>query len=289
MTTSTRVYMFALAVADSMVCVCSCLVLSVGLTDFMTMLAFTSIISASLTFSMFLLVFVSIERLVAVKRPHTFSMNPRRAKKYIIIIVVVATIFTTLTTVAMLMGYDKFIKIACSCMSVSCTLILITCYTLMAAALLKKVRVSRNQVGVLSVTRSSQPETSRAVIARVDYATRGNYPGSSNISMTVKANEESNARTSVPVTGINKITNVNQANAFKNVLMLCIITIVFLACWVPVWLSYMDVYMSTVEKRSIMVNSAVNPFIYGVASSLFREDVRQFYRLTRVKLCACCL
>ena len=71
MTTSIRVYMFSLAVADSLACFCVVLFLSVGVTDLVTMLAFSSVINTSLSFSMFLLGFVSIERLVAVKRPRT--------------------------------------------------------------------------------------------------------------------------------------------------------------------------------------------------------------------------
>ena len=104
MTTSMRVYMFALAVADLVVCVCQYLALCDN--DFVATLAFSYIISTSTTFSMFLLVFVSIERLVAVKRPHSFSMDPQRAKKYMIIIVVAATIFTAVKDVTKFMRYD---------------------------------------------------------------------------------------------------------------------------------------------------------------------------------------
>ena len=57
-------------------------VLFLGVTNLATKLAFSSIIYTSITFFMFLLVFVSIKRLVAVKHPHSFSMEPQRAKKY---------------------------------------------------------------------------------------------------------------------------------------------------------------------------------------------------------------
>ena len=285
MTTSIRVYMFSLAVADSLACFCVVLFLSVGVTDLVTMLAFSSVINTSLSFSMFLLGFVSIERLVAVKRLHTFSMDPQRAKKYIIIIAVAATIFITLTTVATLMRYDRFVRISASCVSVSCTCIMITCYTLMAAALLKKVRASRKQVGVLSVTRSSQQGTSRTVIAAVDTAC-SNDPGPTNISTMVKGNVHHGATKSVAAIATSNITT-NQAKAFKNVMKLFIITRVFIASWVPIWLMQMGVYISEAVRRSMIANYVVNPFIYSVASVQFREDVRQFYRQTRVKLSAC--
>jgi len=37
-------------------------------------------------------------------------------------------------------------------------------------------------------------------------------------------------------------------------------------------------------RRSFIINSFVNPFIYGVASAMFREDVREFYRHSRDKV-----
>ena len=287
MTTSTRVYMFALAVADSSVCVCAFFVLFIGVTDLVTKLACSSVIDTSITFSMFLLVFISIERLVAVKHPHSFTMEPQRAKKYIIIIVVVATIYRIVSGVSKFMRYGMFVRISESCVSVSCTFTMITSYTLMAAALLKKVRASRNQVEVLSVVRSLQPGTSHTVISTVDGAVRANDPGHSNIFTNVKGVAQNSAPKSVSVTATNKIIT-KQAKAFKNMLMIFIITIVFIACWVPIWLMNMGVYISAAVRRSMIINSVVNPFIYGVSSALFREDVRQLYRQARMKLASYC-
>ena len=286
MITSTRVYMFALAVADLMVCLSPCLYLSTLVTGVVATLSFYYIINTSITFSMFLLVFVSIERLVAVKRPHTFSMDPQRAKKYVIIIVVAATIFMILTTVARLMRYNRLVIISISFVSISCAFIMITCYTLMAAALLKKVRTSQNQVGVLSVTRPSKPGTSHELISTVDDAAQANAKGPSSSSTKVEVNMQNSATKSVPVTATSNVIT-NQSKALKNVTMLLIITIVFIACWVPAWLTQMGICISTALKRSMIANSVVNPFIYGVASAQFREDVRQFYLQTRSKLSAC--
>ncbi|KAI0227046.1 hypothetical protein LSAT2_022498 [Lamellibrachia satsuma] len=286
MITSTRVYMFALAVADLVVCVCPCLFFSTPVTDKEANLSFSFIINTSITFSMFLLVFVSIERLVAVKRPHTFSMDPQRAKKYVIFIVVASTIFMILMTVANLMSYNLVVAISASFVSISCSLIMTTCYTLMAAALLKKVRPSQNQVGIQSVSRPSKPGTSHKVISPVENAAQANDPGPSNISTKLEGNVQNSAAKSMPVTATSNIIT-NQSKAFKNVTMLLIITIVFIICWVPTWLTQMGVNISTALKRAMIANSVVNPFIYGVASAQFREDVRQFYRQTRIKLSTC--
>ena len=64
-------------------------------------------------------------------------------------------------------------------------------------------------------------------------------------------------------------------------------TVIFIVCWLPFWLYSMDVPFVHHLKNVYVVNSVINPFIYGVSSAMFREDVRQFYRQTRVKLLAC--
>ena len=107
------------------------------------------------------------------------------------------------------------------------------------------------------------------------------------MSTKVNGNVQNSATKSMPVTATNNLIT-NQAKAFKNVTTLVIITVIVIACWVPMWLIYQGAYMSTEIKRSILTNAADNPFIYGVASELFREDVRQVYGQTRVKLVACC-
>ena len=72
--TSTRLYMLALAIADLVVCI-------IGVV--WTIVEFSIIsqeitrwfLHMSLAFSTLLLSFVSIERLIAVRRPHSFSLN----------------------------------------------------------------------------------------------------------------------------------------------------------------------------------------------------------------------
>ena len=95
MTSSTRVYMFALAIADSAVCV-SGIVVSVGFSDIVTNLILIGTVNVFTTFSMFILTFVSIERFIAIRRPHTFSLHPLRAKKYLGYITLATGIFEIL-------------------------------------------------------------------------------------------------------------------------------------------------------------------------------------------------
>ena len=60
-------------------------------------------------------------------------------------------------------------------------------------------------------------------------------------------------------------------------MLLFIVTVVCIACWLPQWIVYVGLRVTPTELRRLFVlNFAVNPFIYGVASSVFRNDVKVF-------------
>ena len=286
MTTSTRVYMFTLAVTDSVVCI-SGIALKFATHDFVTKKVFEKSFGLAATFSVLLLVFVSIERLIAVRHPHSFSMDPKRAKKAVIIILIPATLIRIVIDISYVMRYTRFVDVFEICVLFCSALIMITCYTLMAIELLKKVRASLTQVGVQSVTRSIVLRTSKSVISTVADSEHSCNPGPSNLPTIAEANVQSGAKKSAPVTSTQKKTT-KHTKTFKSVFLLFIITITFIACWLPLWLSNMGVVIPPQWIGLFILNSVVNPFIYGVASAMFREDVRQFYRQTRVKLSACC-
>ena len=155
----------------------------------------------------------------------------------------------------------------------------------MAAALLKKVRASRKQVGVLSVTPSSLEGTSRTVIAAVDTAC-SNDPGPSNISTMVKGKVHHGATKSVAAIATSNI-KTNQAKAFRNVMMLFFITIVFIACWVPIWLMQMGVYISEGSETINDSKLCCQPFhlrrrqctVPGRRATVLPPDTNQTVRL----------
>ncbi|KAI0236735.1 hypothetical protein LSAT2_012720 [Lamellibrachia satsuma] len=342
MTTSTRVYMFALAVADSAVCVCG-IVLSATQDGLVKKEAILYVINLSILFSSFLLVFVSIERFMAIRRPHSFNVNAQRAKKALIIIAVIATVGTSVNTVAKLYRYDQFKRVYTVCVALVCISAMATFYILMAVALLLRARTSRNQIAVLRGTSihdsgPSQPGSSRRFtesqqpnagysnmttkmkhVRSVENAVCVVDLGSSNVTMDVKvikAVEEvahpvglgpsnvftkveetsvsASSRTTIPGAGTSaSLTNTNktvakQTKTSANVALLFIITIVFVFCWLPGSLIKLAIPIPVGLQRLIVVNSVVNPFIYCVASAIFRKDVRQFLRQMRGKLFDCC-
>ena len=317
MTTSTRVYMFALGVTDSAVCL-SGIVMSTALMNLITTLLFMFAISTSIIFSMFLLVFVSIERLIAVRHPHSFNMKSKRAKKALLIIAMSAVVYTTLTLIAGIKQYKQFNRVSGMCVQFGSVLIMVTCYTIMATTLVIKARASRNRIATVNMTASSDQGSSHmfrkvklftfvdslvrkhktgaaSVTKSVDNSVCPVDPGPSNVlSKQEYTSDVNRARTNIPEastsTHVNSTTKTvaRQTKTFSNITLLFIITVVFIVCWLPQWLYGAGVHIAVEARRVFVLNSVVNPFIYGVASAMFREDVRQFYHCTRVKLSACC-
>ena len=269
MTTSTRVYLFALAVADTAICI-SGIVLSLMFDVTRSLVAAVIsliILVVAVTFSMVLLVFVSIERLVAVRRPQTFDMNPTRAKTCILVLFFIAVLFTIVHGLATYMNYTVFVTFIRTSFLTASALIMVTCYTLIGATLLKKVMTSRKQIADINIQlsgQSSNPTNSKITVAIV----------------------QSDVTQSPSVTNVTRIT-AKQTQNVKSIALLFIITVVFVVCWMPGVLRVLGVKVSQDVTHLYVFNSVVNPFIYGVASAMFREDVRQFYRQTRAKFSAC--
>jgi len=284
MTTSTRVYLFALAVADTSICVGG-IVLTASLTNVFTQMIIILITSLAINYSVVLLTFVSVERFLAVRRPHSFTMNPRRAKTALIIIALYVIVFTALQgALVAFTGRMIFHAISQFCFVFCSTTVMIICYTLMAYELLKKKRHSRRKVGVHNVAYLAEPGGSKVTSASNDTALRGNRGPS-----TVSAVTE-NIKTAATKSAVPKTTNTlakKKAKNVKSVFLLIVITVVFVVCWLPSWLRTVIVSIPVDVTPVFVLNSVVNPFIYGVASGMFREDVRLFYRKTRVKLTAC--
>ena len=104
--------MFALAVADTAICM-SGVVISLAFNHVLMKMIFQYVLNVAIMFSILLLVFVSIERLIAVRRPHTFNMNPRRAKIHLFMfllctsLLIIATGWPSIWNIHMLMLFQK--------------------------------------------------------------------------------------------------------------------------------------------------------------------------------------
>ena len=316
MVTSTTVYMFALAVADMTICICDMFenTKSFGRG---TKKLFVTTNDVVVTFSVFLLVFVSVERLLAVMRPHRFSLDALRAKKALVAITVTASVHSSITFVADNKNCILFERYFRLCVLVLCVLIMVVCYIAIAVTLLKKAK--RNRVGILpgwySTKASPSNQSTKADNTGAEIVVR--QPGEAPQHHTryeVKANAHANATgrphdpgpsclstngkaiTGIEMpayTGCSKTCSapvqchVNNAathvKTYRILSMLFVITVVFVVCWMPVALANIGVSVNEGVRRMYLLNSVINPFIYRATSAMFREDVRELYLQIRTK------
>ena len=99
MTTSIRMYMFALAIVDLIVCIYG-IVLATDTFDYVLFSFATFFAYMSTLYSMYLLAFVSVERLLAVRHPYKFSVSVHRAKRALVAITTVVCMCWRTSTIS---------------------------------------------------------------------------------------------------------------------------------------------------------------------------------------------
>ena len=260
--------MLALAIADLVVCITGVV---------WTIVEFSSIsqeitrwcLHMSLVFSTLLLSFVSIERLMAVRRPHSFSLSPRRAKWALVAIALMGAFYATVLSVARVKDYELLTCIFIASVTVSSVVVMIGCYSVMAMTMQMKARAAHRNIGVARGT---------------------SLPGSASVTtVTMELNNvtppsDVTSRKIFPESVAKSIT-MKPAKTYKSVSLLFIITAVFIACWMSQWLSDVGFRIPSTAKHVYILNSVVNPFIYSAVSGMFRDDVRLFCRTMRSKTC----
>ena len=261
MTTSTRVYMFALAAVDSITCIASAsLAIHVPIATFLLMSARFSVM-----FSVFLLAYLATDRFKAVMRPHTFTLSASRAKLALVVIALVAAACTAVIWVSDALNYELFRNTFVICITMSSVAVMVVCYVVMAIKMLKQLKTIRTRVG-FQVGAQDTITTTSSVMATV-----------TNVNGITSKQNTTAVRTSAK----------GQTHVYKDMMLLFTITAVFVACWTPIWLLSVGVYVPKTLKSTIILNSAVNPFIYSVISKMFRSDVRHFWRKARATLASC--
>ena len=256
MTTSTRTYMFALGIADTIICLFYTVMHTVHLGRIGILIGIY-VFKASVMFSTLLLAFLATERCLAVAQPHKFTLKVGRAKTAIAVIGVFAICYGIIVTAVQVFDLERLHLILTTGFVNVGMLIVLTSYSVMAAILLRRVRAARRSIGVIATTRT-----------RADGVSSNPGP-----SVTGK-----------PPTA----TQTKAAQVQRGTLSLFVVTAVFVLCWLPFFMKTYGLPISAEVKRMYTINSVVNPFIYSFLSPMFRSDVRQFYRETRARLATCC-
>ena len=265
MTTSTRVYMFALAVVDLVVCVCGIILTGVKIGQVL-MYVVDVASEVSLIFSVFLLVFIAIERLVAVRSPHTYSLCVIRAKKALAVNAAVTGVAVLMHQMLKISRHAVLLKLYEVSVFLSCLLVLSICYIMVAVTLIKKAWSARAKV-------ESQGEAFR------------NAPGPSGNTAPFTISENKDCSSSLRETAyVSSPNTVGQKpkQQFKGLSVLLVVTVAYIASYIP------NLVSSSKEVLNfVMVHSVINPFIYSFMSGMFRNDTRQFSRKIRLKLTEC--
>jgi hypothetical protein len=137
------------------------------------------------------------------------------------------------------MKFTKFGDILKISVLIVSALIMVTCYALIGLTLLKTAMTSRNQITGISV----------------GVMTHNNCP--SNVTLTC-SNKQNDVTQSTSANAIAKL-KAKQAKQLKSMSLLFVITVVFVACWLPTWISTKGVNVSKNVTRIYVVNSVFKP------------------------------
>ena len=199
-------------------------------------------------------------------------MSVQRAKTALVGVLAGATSFTVAMNVPRYMGHDMIVRIVRLTVLIASVIIMITCYAAIATAL------ARNALNSRIVGTGSRVQTSSETPA-----------AKTEVQPSVQTTEKPTAQSGIGDAGQSGSlktakVSVQQVKTQKNILLLSIITAIFVVGWIPLWLSLVGVSLPYGSTRAVIINSVLNPFIYGLVSSTFRDDVRLLYRKTRVTL-----
>ena len=264
MTSSVRVYMFALSVVDLITCI-NGIVLSIAPVDHMAMVLVFYAGDISIAFSTFLLAFIAIERILAVRRPYAFKCSARRAKNTLVVIALASVACAAVLELARLLRCHLLARVFPMVITVPAIDVMIVCYVLMGITMFKKKRAARSTIGVQFASQSHGLHARSIGVNTVSistvFATRpGDVPKAT--------------------------TTTNQTNTYKSVTLLFTITAVYIVCWMPLWLHYAGLSVPVEIRGVFLINSVANPFIYSVVSAMFRSDVKFVFRQIRFRLLA---
>ena len=275
LTTSTKVYMFSLALVDATIClgaVTGSRTERLG-TVFRTGIVY--IVTTAAAFSMYMLAFVATERYVAVKRPHAFSLSSRRATIAVILIGIGSAIYAAVVVAAKVLLLDLTLMILRIFVVTSTVVVIVVCYVMIAALLWIRARDKAKRGKASQVA----PEIKLSIIHR----------GS--------ATQEATVASAFPTASGSRVAPCVQATVASTVVahkktqgtlsLVFGITALYIFCWLPFWLYSIGVPMHTQLIRLYLLHPILNPLAYNFLSPMFREDLRHFCLETRTKLLSC--
>ena len=268
--------MFALALADVAICISYATTTAMGpaMKHHAVYKNIWSVFNYGVEFSLMVLTVIAVERYWSIARPHSFTFSPRRGK---VALVLSALIAMATLIVMRLFKQNHFEKTATLHMMLKlgfCTLVIIIMYTLLARELLLRIRRKKTQLHPSAIS-------TVAINTQHNGETQQNVATTSTEPTLRPTTEPSTSRMSVHPITKKRTSSLKHTQETKAALMLFVVTVVFLACWVPVWLRALGATVPGVLVRVYVIQSVVNPVIYVCMSGAFRDDVIQFFASCR--------
>ena len=274
LTSSVRMYMFTLALTDVIICFSYAATTAMGASRMKDpiYLIIWALFNYSVEFSLLVLTVTAVERYWSIARPHSFTFSPRRGK--VALVTTAALALATLVAIKVFTAFHlkKTAKFHMMIHLGLCTLIILVMYTLLGRKLLLRLRRRKTQLKPLTASVATTRTTDGVPPTGVTMLSISQTPSSHQLTAGPSSSSRVSPRATTNTAAANK-----QTQEAKAALMLFVVTAVFLACWVPVWIELVGVKLPRDVLRVYVIQSVVNPAIYGCMSKAFRDDICQFF------------
>ena len=230
-----RVYMLALAIVDTIICMFYIVFSSIEIflvsDNIMEIRCPFSIYNVAfctcLTYSIFVLTLISIDRYLAVQSPIKHRTRARKFRVALVTLPLLSLVVSTILALLEFLWIPYLNEIAALLPFLTCSIIIIIMYTLLSWKL---------------YTRQKKRET---VVA------------------------------SIVVSPVPRPTPPHRNGKLEKLAKtLFIVTVAFLVSWVPFWLVTLGVGLPCALKETFILNSAMNPIIYAFMWEPFRVDIQ---------------
>ena len=297
---STKMYMVALAVADTTSCIMYLtrmlmLKLNSHSTSCTIILIAAYFLGITMTYACHILAFVAIERCLSVTKPNLVRLSTNRAKMLCVFAVPIAIlesgIFLFLTTLNVEYLHHIFRIVLVVLFAIPLFSIMLA-YLAMSIALVQRnikaarrnrLRFTNNQV--VPVPSLSHPgDQHRNTSGLSSVLCKENETHNSNLKSKFTGNLTENAsygkRNEIGGHQINRSKSkmhIKRGVLDRVTAMLILVTMSFLILWTPFWLSVYHLPLPPLLTETYIITCIVNPFIYSFMSTDFRNELKRLF------------
>ena len=278
---STKMYMVALAVADTTSCIMYLtrmimLKLNSHSTSCTIILILACFMATTMIYACHILACVAIERCLSATKPNLVRLSTNRAKMLCVFAVPIAILEAGLYFSTFVIKY--FYRIY---RIINVVLFAIPLFSIMLAYLAMLIAlVQRN----IKAARRNRRKFANNQVIPVPSLSHENKTHTSSVKSKSTENFTENAsygkRNEIGGHQINRSKSkmhINRGVLDRVTAMLILVTMSFLILWTPVWLSVFHLPLPPLLSEKYIITSIVNPFIYSFMSTDFRNELKSLF------------